>query len=55
MAEYGTYPTDLAISLIDISSTGTPSISTLPPVGSRILFMQWMSVDLPTPLGPRIE
>ena len=53
--EYGTYPTCFATSLSEYSLTSFPSRYTVPLVGVRILFMQWMSVDFPTPLGPRIE
>ncbi len=51
----GTYAIFFAISLNDMSATSMPSMSTLPSVGSRILLMQYMKVDFPTPLGPSMH
>ena len=51
----GTYPTFLARSLAPYSLTSTSSTMTTPLVGSRILLMQCMSVDFPTPFGPTME
>ena len=44
-----------AISFNVYPSTSIPSTMTVPPVGLSILLMQWINVDFPTPLGPRIE
>lgn len=52
---HGTYPTFLARSLAPYSLTSTSSTMTTPLVGARILLMQWISVDLPTPFGPTME
>ena len=54
-AEYGTYPTSFARSLMDMSLTSFPSMKTAPELGCSILLMQWINVDLPTPFGPSIE
>ncbi len=51
----GTYPICLAISLRCIVATSTPSISTFPDVGARILFRHFTRVDFPTPLGPIMQ
>ena len=55
LAEYGTYPTFLASSLSWMDFTSSPSMVTTPFVGERILLMQCINVDFPTPFGPMIE
>ena len=36
-------------------ATSTPSISTFPEVGARILFTHFTRVDFPTPFGPMMQ
>ena len=52
---YGTYPMILERSLRVYSDTFFPLTRTSPTVGVRILFMQWINVDFPTPFGPIMD
>lgn len=51
----GTYPTSLARSFMLMLFRSRPSRTTRPFFGSRILHRHAISVDFPTPLGPRME